>query len=1117
MTVPYRLGIDVGTNSLGWCLLRLDETDEPCGLLDIGVRIFKDARDPKNKASLAATRRGARAMRRQRDRRLQRKAKLLAALTRHGLMPADRDERKPLECLDPYELRARGLDERLSPYELGRALFHLNQRRGFQSNLKADRKEKSRVTREPREKLAAILGEYRTLGEFLHKRGVGRVTRQLDGKALGEQSAVRFRPHMKGAKVEYDLYPTRAMYRDEFEKLWEAQRRFCVDLPDGARAEIADAQFHQRDLKPVPVGKCTFEPNDTRAPRELPIAQRFRVLQDVNNLEWIDRERRSHRLEEGQRQKIVRLLERQKTVGFDKMRKVLGLGSEVRFNLESDKRKDLKGDQVAYVMADEKRFGDRWREIPFPAQNAIIERWLDLGGEDDEIVFSTWLESEFALSPEQSKSVIDAPLPGGHVRLGRVAIGKLLPRMEAGKRFHEAATEMYGDHARLPTGEIFDALPYYGERLGAYTAEVPSASDPKEREFGRLANPTVHVALNQLRRVVNELIQRHGHPDEIVIELARELPLGKEDRLERDEEQKNNQDRNEALRGEIESLLRGAGAPESEVQSALRRGDALLRMRLWKELGKPPDTLCPYTLTPIGIRMLFSHEVHLEHILPFRRTHDDSYANKTVCLRRANDIKLEQTPWEAFHGNTAGYDWERILLQSTNLPKNKQWRFAEDAIERLKRLDRFGMPRELADQFTEENAFLARHLIDTQYIARVTREYLTMVCNPYRVWPITGGTTALLRGKWNLSALLPRHNIGSGEDEKRAPKSRLDHRHHAIDAFVVACTSRSMLQRIASSADDRRERLIEKMPDPWSGFRDELREGLRGIVVSFRSDHGSAGVDPATGRSRTTGALHKDTAYFPVSEPGKDGASEVETRRVIASFETMAEIESILDRPLRDALKAFVEEKLKGGGKFTDACAAFAEETKIRKVRMRERLRVIPIRDRAGRVYKAYKGDSNDYMEIWRLPTGAWTGQAISTFDANQHNRVARARPHPAAKLLMKLYNDDLIRLVDDSGTERTMRVVKTSKQTVVLADHFESGNLKDRNDGTSKAKKAIAAGTMVPNRDSKRPPREPNAVLAETGGFEYLSRAVSKLPDLQFRKIHVSPAGRVSDPGPPR
>src|SRR6185437_11327463 len=136
---PYRLGIDVGSNSLGWFVVWLDGKGEPIGLGPGGVRIFPDGRDPQSGTSNAVDRRTARGARRRRDRYLKRRTHLMAALIRHGLMPEDEAARKALETLDPYALRTKALDEALPAHHLGRALFHLNQRRGFLSNRKTEK------------------------------------------------------------------------------------------------------------------------------------------------------------------------------------------------------------------------------------------------------------------------------------------------------------------------------------------------------------------------------------------------------------------------------------------------------------------------------------------------------------------------------------------------------------------------------------------------------------------------------------------------------------------------------------------------------------------------------------------------------------------------------------------------------------------------------------------------------------------------------------------------------------------------------------------------------------------------------------------------------------------
>lgn len=136
MRQDYRNGLDVGTNSLGWSVLLLNENGIPNKIEAAGARIFAEGRDEKTKATLAATRRTARSARRRRDRFKQRQISLLNKLTRAGLFPEDPQARRDLQRENPLELRGRGLHEKLSPYQIGRALFHLNQRRGFQSNRK---------------------------------------------------------------------------------------------------------------------------------------------------------------------------------------------------------------------------------------------------------------------------------------------------------------------------------------------------------------------------------------------------------------------------------------------------------------------------------------------------------------------------------------------------------------------------------------------------------------------------------------------------------------------------------------------------------------------------------------------------------------------------------------------------------------------------------------------------------------------------------------------------------------------------------------------------------------------------------------------------------------------
>lgn len=140
-----RFAFDLGTNSIGWAVWRTGPDpagifgpDAPLQLLGTGVRLFKDGRNPKDGQSLAAMRRVPKQARKRRDRFLLRRKELTQVLVAAGLFPADAVERRALEGLDPYKLRADALDMALKPFEIGRAIFHLNQRRGLPQENRAN-------------------------------------------------------------------------------------------------------------------------------------------------------------------------------------------------------------------------------------------------------------------------------------------------------------------------------------------------------------------------------------------------------------------------------------------------------------------------------------------------------------------------------------------------------------------------------------------------------------------------------------------------------------------------------------------------------------------------------------------------------------------------------------------------------------------------------------------------------------------------------------------------------------------------------------------------------------------------------------------------------------------
>lgn len=1148
---PWRLGLDLGTNSVGWCVLDLKRGpnghQHPIAIRRMGSRIYTDGRDPQSGASLAQERRGPRGSRRRRDRYLDRRTDLLKLLIDADLMPRNAATRKALEAADPWLLRSDGLDRALSTHELGRAIFHLNQRRGFKSNRKTDRGKDDKSAKEADDmktaarKIAELIGpdkpNSRTLGEHLYK--TRRATLR-DGvwQALTHAAAetVRARPEVVKGRNEYDFYPTRELILAEFDALWAAQARHHPDLTDTARDAIRDVIFFQRPLRPVEPGPCTLddEPDldkrDRRAPLALPTVQEFRILQELANLELVHRKNptRRQRLTLAQRDRLLHELRRAEKVSFKKIRRLLSVDDIWTFNLESERRPDLRGDASSVRLSRKDGFGERWwTAFDDVARDSIVRLLLNEETEARLIAVAT---DEWGLSPEAAVYVANTRLPDSFGSLGTKALSRIVPilRTEVDSighpiRYSDAVQRAgYLHHSDFRDGELLEALPYYGETLRRYTAPVRSESAPEwEREFGRLANPTVHIGLGQLRKVVNALIEAYGVPEEIVVELARDLKRSLEEREDVQRQQYENQKKNELRQAKIDECIAAERMRGNPGWRPPR--DALLRMRLWEELNQTDasDRKCVYSGQPISMRMLLDDSaVEIEHILPFAQSLDDSPSNLTVSLRTANREKAKRTPHEAF-GRRA--EWDSVMLRVSALPKAKQWRFREDAADLVR--DRVrrdaarqegNLPKEALEDIESSSGFLARQLIDTAYLARVTRQYLWKICDPDKTWVIPGQMTALLRRKWGLNSLL------SGNDRK----SRDDHRHHAVDAFVVGLTDRSMLQALQRASAQSDDRIVDDMPEPWEGFREDLDAALRRIVVSHRPDHG---IDPKKAIRDphvSSGRLHEETAYGLVKDPDREGGNVVARKPLMALSEN--EVDRIRDPALRAKLKAFLGDDTGDGGAldaakarlkdarnskdahaierataetarlkrerqqlrkagakdFKAALEKFGDENGIRRVRLvKPEAALVVIRDVAGRPYKAYSAGDNHHVDIYARPDGRWGREIVTAFDANQPDFTPGWRREDAdARLIATVHKNDLVRLTVD-GELRTMRVVSLWDRYLQLAGHNEA-NLAER---------------------------------YRAGMFKWTFANYDKLKEIGWRRVTVDLLGRVNDPGPPK
>lgn len=1027
----YRLALDLGSTSLGWAMIRLSASQQPCAVIKAGVRIFSNGRDPKDGSSLAVTRREARAMRRRRDRLLKRKARMMHTLIEHGFFPAEEDQRKELETMNPYALRAQGLDEALTPSEFGRALFHINQRRGFKSNRKTDKKDNdSGALKTAINKLRETLRteHCRTVGEWLHKRNEAGQTvraRYRQDKTIKDDGKTKIDKY-------YDLYIDRAMIEQEFDALWEKQAEQNPALfTETARADLKDVLLHQRPLKPVKPGRCTFVPDEERAPLALPSTQRFRMYQEVNNLRILREGLKEEPLTLQQRDDLITALEANSKRTFTQIKKLLGVGGAVQFNFEDPKREELKGNTTSAILSKNEHFGSAWFEFGEAKQDAIV---LQLVKEENEAKLIRWLQDETGIDEKRAEVIANVGLPEGYGSLCALALARILPELRQDVVTYDKAVQAAGfeHHSRLgsntqipgitfktesidqDSGEIKEfhihkELPYYGEYLQRHVGfGSGKPEDPAEKRYGKIANPTVHIGLNQVRLVVNALIKRYGHPSEVIVEVARDLKQNKAQRDEEHKRQADNQKRNAKLRADIAGTL--------QISEERVRRDDIEKMILWEELSfDPADRRCPYSGVQISTTMLLSSEVEIEHILPFSQTLDDSLNNKTVALRQANRIKGNRTPWEAQQDfSIQGWDYASILARAEQMPKAKRYRFAEDGCQRW---------------LKDDAGFLARALNDTRHLSKVAREYMNLICPNTRVIP--GRMTAMLRGKFGLNDVLGLN----GE------KNRNDHRHHAVDACVIGVTDQGLLQKFAKASASAREqhlnRLVENMPLPWESYREHVRRAINAIWVSHKPDHSHES------------AMHNDTAY------GLRGDGKVSFHKIIEGQRTRIE----------DNLKVI----------------------EITNAKATDRHGLLP--NGAPRPYKGYKGDSNYCIEIVRNEKGKWEGEVISTFDAYQLVRkhgADRLKDHVLSvsgrPLVMRLMKDDSIRLMTDERLI-TARVCWIRTDTRIAFASTTEANVDARNrDKTDSLNYIVKTASILQKLQARRVTISPTGELHDSG-----------------------------------
>lgn len=903
------LGVDLGTNSIGWAIV--EDTDKGYILKDRGVDIFQEgvARDKNNEKPSVQDRTEARALRRHYFRRRLRKIELLRLLVKYGLCPYLTDEQLDLWRMkkqyplddgflqwqrtddnkdkNPYHDRYVALTQTLNlekmehRYMLGRAIYHLAQRRGFISNRKEVGKDKE---------------------DGVVKDGIKSLSTEMEKAGCHYIGEYFYKLYQHKGKIRGRYTSRNEHYRAEFDAIFERQQ-----LPEEWRKNMYRAIFYQRPLKSQKglVGKCTFEPKKSRCPVSHPRFEEFRMLSLMNNVRVTSPgEIEPRPLSQGEITTITPLFLRKSKPYFDFeeiARKIAGKGkyacrndrNEAPYRFNYARTATVSGCPVtAAIVA---VFGSDWiSEICSlyrlgegkTEEQVINDVWHALFSFDDETRLKTWAQENLQLTEEQAEDFASIRLPQDYAALSLNAINKILPYLRRGYRYDEAVflanlkaalphyiyedgqrrgeiendianllssyrrnpydkydtkerriTDYFSDQG-LDTSRI-DRL-YHPSMIDTYRRVMPDAEGCMQLGSPRtssIRNPMAMRSLFRLRALINRLL-RDGKIDrdtKINIEFARGLNDANR-RKAIEQYQREREVENRRYADEIrKQYLTESG------REIVPSEDDILKYRMWEE----QQHICPYTGRQIGISDFIgsSPVFDIEHTVPRARGGDDSQMNKTLCDSRFNrERKRAKLPSElsnhvdimerieSFGWLKRVEDLQKQIEIQVRKSKGAATKTEKDgAIQRRHYLQiQLDYWRGKCERFTMTevpDGFSNRQGVDIGIIGRYARLYLKTVFD--RIYTVKGATTAAFRKMWGLQ-------------DEYSKKERTNHVHHCIDAITIACIGRKEYDRwVQYASDEERYSYGEsgkpRFEKPWPTFTEDVKAVADELLVSHNT------------------------------------------------------------------------------------------------------------------------------------------------------------------------------------------------------------------------------------------------------------------------------------------
>jgi CRISPR-associated endonuclease Csn1 len=600
-------------------------------------------------------------------------------------------------------------------------------------------------------------------------------------------------------------------YYDEFETIWNCQSQFHPELTQSLKKEIRDVIiFYQRKLRSQKhlISNCELEENRKCIPKSSPLFQTFRIWQNINNLEISDSSTGEKvMLDETSKNHLFLFLNQREKLKDEEVKKVLGLSKshEINFKeiqgnrtrsaiidsflkicdaeghtLERDFKDaiafeeslvqmllhfDMPPDLLSYNLYDTQVYSDL-------EKGWFHQLWHILYSAEEDQFVKKWFQEKLSFRESWSKAFLATPLETDFANLSAKAIKKILPFMIDGTRYDEACVFGGYNHSKSLTKEendnriLIDRLP--------------------EIKKNSLRNPVVEKILNQMVNVVNAIADsvKYGKPDEIRIELARELKSNVAQRKSMTLNIAENTKKNELIKNTI----------RKEFGDGYVTRNNILRYKLWEECGK----ISIYTGKPIQGAELFDSIYDIDHIIPQSRLFDDSMSNKVLCERNLNIEK----------GNKTAYSF---LLEKYGEDSTEFQQFLSRVKDlKFRGLIKFSKSQKLLTSDEKiPNDFVDRQLRETQYIAKKAKDLLNTFAR--NVVSTSGEITDKLRKDWGIEELLKELNlerysarpdlISKSSNAQGRVITRIenwskrdDHRHHAMDAITIALTKRAYIQ-----------------------------------------------------------------------------------------------------------------------------------------------------------------------------------------------------------------------------------------------------------------------------------------------------------------------------------